>query len=190
MNRPHRFQRPLSGEIRSAHRFSRPTNPALDRPRVERANATSERYPEAACQRKEVFETFVQSVSCLLSNDDPTPIERQALVSLVRQSFPEYTRAKSSLGEAQERQQRQVKRLGPQLLSNASMIGDPEDGGSEDQAEVIDDSARIMYELSRIDEQIEALQKRINLLQHQILTWVQWDRPSNARVVRWALERA
>ena len=64
------------------------------------------------------------------------------------------------------------------------------DPDASKQNEIIDESARIMWELSRIDEQIEALQERINLLQHQIITWVKWDEPNNARLVRWALERA
>ena len=47
-----------------------------------------------------------------------------------------------------------------------------------------------MWELAKIDEQIEDLMKAINLLKRQILTWVKWDDPANARAVNWALENA
>lgn len=176
-------QRPLRSQARPTHHFSRTER----RTRFTRATENLQQAREQASSRCEAFETFAQSVSCLLGDSDPTTTDREALVSLVRQSFPEFTRAKQSLTAAQERQMSQVQRLGPELLTNASFLTDPD---ASKQNEIIDESARIMWELSRIDEQIEALQERINLLQHQIITWVKWDEPNNARLVRWALERA
>ena len=185
MNQNDPKQRPLRSQSRPTRRFSR-TEPSA---RFARATPHLQQAREQASSRCEAFETFAQSVSCLLGDSDPTSNDREALVSLVRQSFPEFTRAKQSLTAAQERQMAQVQRLGPELLTNASFLTEPNPEVSK-QNEIIDESARIMWELSRIDEQIEALQERINLLQHQIITWVKWDEPNNARAVRWALERA
>lgn len=186
MSPKERNQRPRGSQ-------SRPKGPTrrLNRPRSGPRWSAPSQDPavERASNRRRTFETFAQSVSCLLSDDEPSQTDRQALVSLVRQSFPEYTRAKQSLTAAQERQKVQVEQLGPHLLTNASFLTEPDPDESE-QSGIIDESARILWELGRIDEQIEALQQRINLLQHQIMTWIEWEEPSSTRVVRWALENA
>lgn len=148
--------------------------------------APSQPAPAEATNRLKNFENFAQSVSCLLTSPKPNASERQALISLVRESFPEYLEAKQTLTRTQDRQTEQVQELGPLLLNNASETTktDPPEG------ELLDESARIMWELSQIDEKIEALMGQINLLKRQILTWVKWDDPANARAVNWALENA
>ena len=173
---------------------SRPSNPSRHLGRSRNgARPARARSPHQAREqvgsRRQAFESFARSVSCLLNPGDPSATDRQALVTLVRRSFPDYLRAKASLTAAQERQQKQVGRLGPHLLTNASCLAEPnpEESGKN---KAIDESARILWELARIDEQIETLAQRINLLQHQIITWVKWDEPANTRAVRWALENA
>ncbi len=187
MNHNDRNERPL----RSQSRPSAPTR-RTNRARhgIRHARAKS---PDPVCgqdgSRRQVFETFARSVSCLLNPGAPSAGDRQALVSLVRRSFPDYLRAKASLTAARERQEEQVGRLGPHLLTNASFLTEPDPRESA-RNEAIDESARILWELARIDEQIETLAQRINLLQHQIITWIKWDEPGNARAVRWALQNA
>ena len=131
------------------------------------------------------FENFAQSVSCLLTSPKPNASEREALISLVRESFPDYLAAKRTLSETQDEQTKKVQELGPLLLDKASRATE-DDTNPED----LDESALIMWKLAQIDEQIEALMKQINLLKRQILTWVKWEDPSAARAVNWALEHA
>jgi|GEM_PF-2320328 len=142
--------------------------------------------PAEATNRLKNFETFAQSVRCLLTSPKPNANERQALLSLVRESFPEYLEAKRSLTNTRNEQTKQVRELGPLLLDQASKVTEADNP----EPDHIDESARIMWELAKIDEQIEALMKTINLLKRQILTWVKWDDPANARAVNWALENA
>jgi hypothetical protein len=153
-------------------------------PKAEIITQPGQPAPAEATNRLKNFENFAQSVSCLLTSPKPNATEREALLSLVRQSFPEFLEAKKSLSRTQSEQTKQVQELGPLLLDKASKAVE------SDEPEHIDETARIMWELAKIDEQIEDLMKAINLLKRQILTWVKWDDPANARAVNWALENA
>jgi hypothetical protein len=155
-------------------------------PKASSQTAPGQPAPSEATNRLKNFENFAHSVSCLLTSPKPNASERQALISLVRESFPEYMEAKRTLSQTQELQSQQVQELGPILLDQASKVTETE----EPEPDHVDESARIMWELAKIDEQIEALMKQINLLKRQILTWVKWDDPANARAVDWALEQA
>ena len=155
-------------------------------PQASSPVAPSQPAPAEATNRLKNFENFAQSVSCLLTSPRPNASERRALISLVRESFPEYLAAKETLSRTQNRQTEQVQELGPLLLNNASETAKSD----SPEGELLDESARIMWKLSKIDEQIEALMGQINLLKRQILTWVKWDDPANARAVNWALENA
>lgn len=153
-------------------------------PKAEILTETGQPAPAEATNRLKNFENFAQSVSCLLTSPKPNQSERDALVSLVRQSFPEFLEAKKTLSRTQDLQSEQVRELGPLFLDQASKAVESE------EPEHVDETARIMWELAKIDEQIEDLMKQINLLKRQILTWVKWDDPANARAVNWALENA
>ena len=155
-------------------------------PKANPQVAPGQPAPAEATNRLKNFENFAQSVSCLLTSPKPNASERKALLSLVRESFPEYLAAKQTLSQTQTRQTEQVQELGPLLLDKASKVTESE----EAEPDHIDETARIMWELAKIDEQIESLMKTINLLKRQILTWVKWDDPANARAVNWALENA
>ena len=153
-------------------------------PKAEAIPQPGQPAPAEATNRLKNFENFAQSVSCLLTSPKPNASEREALISLVRQSFPEYLEAKRTLTKTQDLQSEQVRELGPLFLDKASKAVE------SDEPEHIDETARIMWELAKIDEQIEDLMKQINLLKRQILTWVKWADPANARAVNWALENA
>lgn len=175
-----------SGESsRTTGRYSRPTQ-------SERRRRTRRRPAACPEDRQEEFLRFARSVSCLLADKkDPSPSDQDALIDLVRRSFPEYLAAKRSLTDAQRHQRRQVRDLGPRLLGNAGFIaGAAESPGADAVTNgAIDEAARIMWEMAQIDEQIEALSRKINFLQGQIITWIRRETPASARAVRRALAR-
>lgn len=160
-------------------------------PQATASSAPTQAIAPEATNRLRNFENFAQSVSCLLTSSKPNAIERKALVTLVRQSFPEYLQIKKTLSEVQNRQTEQVQELGPLLLDKGSKATETNSSASEpEKNKLLDESARIMWKLSKIDAQIETLMGQINLLKRQILTWIKWDDPANARAVDWALEHA
>lgn len=169
-------------------RFSRP-NPS-DRFSAATATSTTAPAPSRPTDQEEKLETFARSVDCLLPVEgEPSERDQVDLVNLVRSSFPEFLDAKRSLNSAQERQQRQVRNLGPRLLGNAGLILDAPDAPKH-LDDTIDDAALIIWKLAMIDEQIEELAREINNLQRRIITSVNRQSPASARAVRHALDRA
>ncbi len=162
-------------------RFSRPTT-------SDRSSSTA--TAPAPEEQDLTLDTFARSVDCLLPDDaEPSERDEEVLVDLIRTNFPGFVDAKRSLNAAQERQQRQVRDLGPRLLGNAGLIVDGPQ--ADDQLDdTIDDTAMIIWKLARIDEQIEELAKEINNLQRRIMTKVSRQSPASARAVRHALDRA